>query len=182
MTELFKLGLHEAARKIRAGKLKPSNYMLSLLARIDALDGTVQAWQWLDRQRAIGLAQAADSAATPWKAAHPLHGVPIGVKDNFYTAGIPTEMGGNYGLYGYFEDVLVLDTFYPLIPVYDESGWYSQYPQDNGDHTYNDASFYIVQITAPADLVLASSGVIVDRVPYRTSTASIPPVSAMVPC
>jgi Asp-tRNA(Asn)/Glu-tRNA(Gln) amidotransferase A subunit family amidase len=33
------------------------------------------------------------SAATPWKAAHPLHGVPVGVKDNFYTAGIPTEMG-----------------------------------------------------------------------------------------
>ena len=80
-----------------------------------------------------------------------------------FELGVPTEMGGNYGLYGYFEDVLVLDTFYPLIPVYDDSGWYSQYPQNNGDHTYNDASFYIVQVTAPADLVLASSGVIVDR-------------------
>ena len=76
---------------------------------------------------------------------------------------IPTEMGGNYGLYGYFEDVLVLDTFYPMIPAYDENGWYSQTPQDNGDLTYTDASFYIVQVQAPADLVLASTGVAVDQ-------------------
>lgn len=76
---------------------------------------------------------------------------------------IPTEMGGNYGLYGYFEDVLVLDTFYPMIPAFDENGWASQTPQDNGDLTYTDASFYIVQIQAPADLVIASSGVAVDQ-------------------
>jgi len=90
-----------------------------------------------------------------------------------FELGIPTEMGGNYGLYGYFEDVLVLDTFYPLIPVYDESGWYREYPQDNGDHTYNDASFYIVQVTAPVDLVLASSGVIVDRQLDETSQTTV---------
>jgi len=93
MTEPYKLGLHEAAKKMRSGKLKPSAYLASLLSRVDALEDKIKAWQWLDRQRAIELARAADSAATPWKAAHPLHGVPIGVKDNFYTAGIPTEMG-----------------------------------------------------------------------------------------
>ncbi|TFG50330.1 MAG: M1 family peptidase [Anaerolineales bacterium] len=80
-----------------------------------------------------------------------------------FTLSIPTEMGGNYGLYGYFEDVLVLDTFYPMIPSYDESGWYKQTPQDNGDLTYQDASFYIVQVQAPADLTLVSSGVAVDH-------------------
>jgi Asp-tRNA(Asn)/Glu-tRNA(Gln) amidotransferase A subunit family amidase len=93
MTELYELGLHDAAKRIRSGKLKPSTYMQSLLARIDAMDGTVKAWQWLDRERAMEMARAADGAATPWKAAHPLHGVPVGVKDNFYTAGIPTQMG-----------------------------------------------------------------------------------------
>jgi hypothetical protein len=76
---------------------------------------------------------------------------------------IPTEMGGNYGLYGFFDDVLVLDTFYPMIPAYDENGWYKETPQNNGDLTYQDASFYIVQVEAPADLVLASSGVVVDK-------------------
>ena len=73
----------------------------------------------------------------------------------------PTEMGGNYGLYGFFEDVLVLDTFYPMIPAFDQNGWYSQVPQGNGDLTYQDASFYIIEVTAPADLILASSGVAV---------------------
>ncbi len=76
---------------------------------------------------------------------------------------LPTDMGGNYGLLGYFEDVLVLDSFYPHIPVYDESGWYNQTPQQNGDLPYNDAAFYVVQVTAPADLVLATSGVVVDQ-------------------
>ncbi|UCH47520.1 MAG: amidase [Betaproteobacteria bacterium] len=93
MTEPYKIGLHDAAKRIRSGKLKPSTYLQSLLARIDSLEQTVKAWQWLDRERAMELARTADSAATPWKAAHPLHGVPVGVKDNFYTAGIPTEMG-----------------------------------------------------------------------------------------
>ena len=76
---------------------------------------------------------------------------------------IPTEMGGNYGLYGYFEDVLVLDTFYPMIPAFDENGWAKGTPKDNGDLTYTDASFYVVEVQAPADLVLASSGVAVDQ-------------------
>jgi len=80
-----------------------------------------------------------------------------------FELGIPTEMGGNYGLFGYFEDVLVLDSFYPIIPAYDDSGWYKRFPQPNGDLTYNDASFYVVQVEAPADLVLASSGVIVNQ-------------------
>ncbi|MDX1489577.1 MAG: amidase family protein, partial [Acidiferrobacterales bacterium] len=93
MTELHRIGLHDAAKRIRSGKLTPSSYLQGLLARIDSLEATVKAWQWLDRERATELARAADSAATPWKAAHPLHGVPVGVKDNFYTAGIPTEMG-----------------------------------------------------------------------------------------
>ena len=93
MSDYYKLGLHDAAKRIRTGKLKPSAYLKSLLSRIDALEDDVQAWKWLDRQRAIELAHAADSAATPWKAAHPLHGIPLGVKDNFYTCGIPTGMG-----------------------------------------------------------------------------------------
>jgi Asp-tRNA(Asn)/Glu-tRNA(Gln) amidotransferase A subunit family amidase len=93
MTELYKLTLREAAQRIRSGRLAPSEYMQSLLARIDRLENDVQAWQWLDRARAAELAKRADVLNSHWRAAHPLHGVPVGVKDNFYTAGIPTEMG-----------------------------------------------------------------------------------------
>jgi aminopeptidase N len=72
---------------------------------------------------------------------------------------VPREMGGNYGLFGYFDDVLVLDEFYPVIPVYDEEGWNVEVPPPNGDVTYFDASFYVVRVTAPSKLVVVSSGV-----------------------
>ncbi len=69
------------------------------------------------------------------------------------------EMPGNYGLFGYFEDVLVLDGFYPSIPVYDNEGWNVENPPPNGDLTYYDASFYLVRVTAPAELTIVASGI-----------------------
>jgi len=93
MTELHKLGLLEAAQRIRSGKLTSAAYAQSLLARIEAKEKDVQAWQWLDGARAKSLAADADKATSPMRVAHPLHGIPIAVKDIYYTAGIPTEMG-----------------------------------------------------------------------------------------
>jgi aminopeptidase N len=75
---------------------------------------------------------------------------------------VPREMGGNYGLFGYFDDVLVLDEFYPVVAVYDDEGWNVEDPPPAGDLTYFDASFYLVQVTAPADLVVVASGVEVE--------------------
>jgi aminopeptidase N len=80
-----------------------------------------------------------------------------------FVVSIPREMGGNYGLFGYFDDVLVLDTFYPVIPVYDDEGWYDGMPSPNGDITYFDASFYLVRLTAPARLTVVASGIEVAR-------------------
>jgi aminopeptidase N len=76
---------------------------------------------------------------------------------------VPREMGGNYGLFGYFDDVLVLDEFYPVIPVYDDEGWNVEVPSRNGDVTYFDASFYVVRVTAPAKMTVVASGVEVGR-------------------
>lgn len=75
---------------------------------------------------------------------------------------IPREMGGNYGLFGFFSDVLMLDVFLPMIPAH-EDGWYSERPSRNGDPSYNDASFYLVRVIAPQDFVLAASGVETER-------------------
>ena len=76
---------------------------------------------------------------------------------------VPQEMGGNYGLFGYFDGVLVLDEFYPVIPVYDDEGWNVEVPPPNADMPYYDASFYLVRVTAPAELTLVASGVEVGR-------------------
>ena len=80
-----------------------------------------------------------------------------------YQLQLPETMGGNYGLLGYFENILVLDTFYPMIPAYDQGSWYAHRPYQNGDLTANDASFYLVEVRAPAELVLAASGSVVDE-------------------
>jgi len=76
---------------------------------------------------------------------------------------VPREMGGNYGLFGYFDNVLVLDEFYPVIPVYDDEGWNVEVPPPNADTSYFDASFYVVRVTAPAKLTVVASGVEVGR-------------------
>lgn len=72
---------------------------------------------------------------------------------------VAQEMAGNYGLFGYFDGVLVLDEFYPVIPVYDDEGWNVEVPPPNGDVTHFDASFYLVRVSAPSNLTVVASGI-----------------------
>jgi hypothetical protein len=80
-----------------------------------------------------------------------------------FKVSLPREMGGNYGLFGYFNNILVLDGFYPAIPAYDDTGWHAGALPPNADSTYMDASFYLVRVAAPANLTLAASGVEINR-------------------
>lgn len=80
-----------------------------------------------------------------------------------FTVEVAQTMGGNYGLFGYFNNVLVLDDFYPIIPVYDDEQWNVEIPPSHGDVTYCDASFYLVRVTAPAALKIVASGVTIDK-------------------
>jgi hypothetical protein len=75
---------------------------------------------------------------------------------------LPTDAGGNYGLFGYLDDILVLDGFYPAIPVFDQAGWHKGKLPPNSDTTFQDTSFYVVRVTAPAAIKLISSGRQVD--------------------
>ena len=76
---------------------------------------------------------------------------------------VPDKPGGSYGLFGYMGEILALDGFYPAIPVYDEHGWHKGQIPANSDTTFQDASFYVVRVTAPAALVLVASGVEVEK-------------------
>jgi len=82
---------------------------------------------------------------------------------------VAREMAGNYGLFGYFEGVLVLDEFYPVIPAYDDEGWNVEVPPPNADLTHFDASFYLVRVTTPDSLTVVASGVEVGR-EYKADT------------
>lgn len=75
-----------------------------------------------------------------------------------FSVDIPQSPSGNHGLFGYFNDILALDGFYPVIPVYDAVGWHIATSPPIGDKTFFDASFYLVRVTAPANLVLVASG------------------------
>ncbi len=77
---------------------------------------------------------------------------------------VPAQ-GGDfyYGIFGYNDGILSLAHAYPTILVYNEQGWNNQMPDLDGDPLFSDASFYLVSVDAPEDLVLAASGKEVDR-------------------
>jgi len=75
-----------------------------------------------------------------------------------FSVTVPTTLEQNYGVLAYTEDVLALAHAYPMIAVYDDEGWNAEIPPPDGDVTYADASFYIVQVTAPKGLTLVTSG------------------------
>ena len=63
------------------------------LTRIDRLDGSLQAWAAIDHAGGRSAAAELDREARQGHLRGPLHGVPIGIKDIFYTAGLKTEAG-----------------------------------------------------------------------------------------
>jgi hypothetical protein len=76
-----------------------------------------------------------------------------------YEIEVPTESSGNYGVFGLAEGVLALPHVYPILAVYDETGWNTEIPPEYGDVVYADSGFYRVRVDAPQDLVLVTSGV-----------------------
>lgn len=78
-----------------------------------------------------------------------------------FSVTVPTDAAAsNYGIFGYVDDVLSLAHVYPMVEVYDAQGWNDDFPSLEGDVVYADASFYLVQITAPAAVTVVSSGTV----------------------
>jgi len=73
----------QASRLIQSGKLDPADLREACLARIDERERDISAFAFVDPAQA--------RAAKPLPG--PLHGIPIGVKDVFDTADMPTEHG-----------------------------------------------------------------------------------------
>jgi Asp-tRNA(Asn)/Glu-tRNA(Gln) amidotransferase A subunit family amidase len=93
MAAIHELGAAEAARRIRAGALSPSNLLAACLKRTDAIEPAVGAWVRLDRDAAARVAVQRDIEAREGRFMGPLHGVPVALKDIFDAAGVPTSSG-----------------------------------------------------------------------------------------
>ena len=73
-----------------------------------------------------------------------------------FTLTVPNEKSIGYGSLYYEADTLSLGYFYPLLPSIRHSPTLS--PLAYGDHSFSDASFYCVQITAPRDFQIFAAG------------------------
>jgi aspartyl-tRNA(Asn)/glutamyl-tRNA(Gln) amidotransferase subunit A len=100
---LHTLDAVDAARAIREKVLSPVDLVDVLLDRIERIDGRVQAWVLVDRDGARRAARQAADEAARGTFRGPLHGVPFGAKDIFYSAGLPTE-GGSKTMAGFVPD------------------------------------------------------------------------------
>jgi Asp-tRNA(Asn)/Glu-tRNA(Gln) amidotransferase A subunit family amidase len=87
------LSAAQALRSLRDGHFSAEDLVRGCLARIDADEPRVQAWAFIDKQRALDQARNVDRVRREGHAMGPLHGLPVGVKDIIDTADMPTEDG-----------------------------------------------------------------------------------------
>ena len=90
MPEPFELSVADAAQQIRSGGLSPVKLAQSLLDRIDKLDPALLAWVTIDREDVLSTARQRELEIEREGPKGPVHGVPVGLKDIFYTEGMKT--------------------------------------------------------------------------------------------
>jgi len=93
VTRPEELSLVDAAAAIRNRTLSPVDYAGALLSRMDRIEPKVQAWVTVDRDAVMAEAKKCETEAAAGRFRGSLHGVPIGVKDIFYTKGMRTTIG-----------------------------------------------------------------------------------------
>ena len=81
------------ADALSRGELSSTELVERSLTRYSQTEPRLQAFAWIDVQRARSLARASDDRRKSGAAIGRLEGIPIGIKDIFDTAGIPTENG-----------------------------------------------------------------------------------------
>jgi Asp-tRNA(Asn)/Glu-tRNA(Gln) amidotransferase A subunit family amidase len=86
LADITELTIAEAATLIRDRRLDPRLLVEAYLDRIVALDATYQAWNLVLADEA--LAAAAPPRPPEYRGA--LHGIPLAIKDNYFTAGVLT--------------------------------------------------------------------------------------------
>ena len=93
MTEPCDLSAIEARRLIGTKKLSPVELLDSCLARIDAVNPTVNCMVAMDSERARVAALNAEAAVMKGKPLGALRGLPVGIKDMNETEGLTTTYG-----------------------------------------------------------------------------------------
>ena len=91
--DLAFLSAAETAEAIATKQVSPVDVVQAYLARIERLDGNLHAYITVLRDDALAAARQAEQALQRGGALPPLFGVPMAVKDQFWTKGILTTNG-----------------------------------------------------------------------------------------
>jgi amidase len=91
--ELHYLELTELAQLLRRRKVSAVEVTRAQLARISSLDRNLASFARVTPERALVAATVADAEIADGYYRGPLHGVPLGIKDLFWTEGVPTAAG-----------------------------------------------------------------------------------------
>jgi aspartyl-tRNA(Asn)/glutamyl-tRNA(Gln) amidotransferase subunit A len=84
------LTLAEASRRLRARTVTPTDLTEACLNRIKTYNPKINAWITVMREQALAQAKVLGDELAAGKVRSPLHGIPIGLKDNIDTAGVRT--------------------------------------------------------------------------------------------
>jgi len=90
MNPLLKKSACELAELLRSGEITSVELTQACLDRIDAIDSKVHAFLYVDREGALATAAEVDARRAAGEDLPRLAGVPIAVKDNMVTRGLPT--------------------------------------------------------------------------------------------
>ncbi len=89
----YELSLAEASSKIRDGVLSPLDLAESLLDRIDEIEPLLEAWVTVNGDQVKRDAEESIRKLRKGVQRSGIHGIPVGVKDIYFTNGMKTTMG-----------------------------------------------------------------------------------------
>ncbi len=89
-SDLTTLGIAEAGRLMARGALTSTALTEAFLARIEAVDGSLNSYVTVTADLALNAARQADMEMKGGLRRGPMHGIPIGLKDIYETAGVKT--------------------------------------------------------------------------------------------
>jgi len=93
-TDLCFTSAVELAELIRRQALSPVEITRAVLERIERLNPRLGAYVLVHAERALTDARAAEQAVMAGGPLGPLHGIPMSIKDNLWTAGERPHRGG----------------------------------------------------------------------------------------